>query len=93
MTNFGEAYYDMVHMWAKAVTKAGTTESEGVIKALESQGPFKAPQGEIKIDPKTHTYVMNSYLGRVNEDGTISVVKSLGQVTPKTEIPCDARKP
>jgi urea transport system substrate-binding protein len=93
MTNFGEAYYDMVHMWAKAVEKAKATESEAVIRALEMQGPFKAPQGQIKIDPKTHTYVMNTYLGRVNSDGSISVEKSLGQVNPKTEVPCDARKP
>ena len=93
MTNFGEAYYDMVHMWVKAVEKAKTTDSEAVIKALETQGPFKAPQGEIKIDPKTHTYVMNTYLGRVNSDGKIEVEKSLGQVFPKTEVKCDARKP
>ena len=91
MTNFGEAYYDMVHMWAKAVEEAGTTESEAVIKALEAQGPFMGPEGRLKIDPKTHTYVMNSYLGRVNADGSISVVKSLGEVYPKTEIECDAR--
>ena len=91
MTNFGEAYYDMVHMWAKAVEQAGTTESEAVIKALEAQGSFMGPQGRLKIDPKTHTYIMNTYLGRVNADGTITVVKSLGEVFPKTEVKCDAR--
>jgi urea transport system substrate-binding protein len=91
MTNFGEAYYNMVLMWAKAVEEAGTTESEAVIKALEAQGPFMGPQGRLKIDPKTHTYVMNTFLGRVNADGSISVVKSLGEVFPKTEVECDAR--
>jgi urea transport system substrate-binding protein len=91
MTNFGEAYYDMVHMWAKAVETAGTTESDAVIKALEAQGPFKGPQGRVTIDPKTHTYIMNTYLGRVNADGTIAVIKSLGEVFPKTEVDCDAR--
>jgi urea transport system substrate-binding protein len=93
MTNFGEAYYDMVHMWAKAVQSAGTTESEAVIKALEAQGPFVGPQGKLQIDPKTHTYVMNTYLGRVNADGSITVVKSLGEVFPRPEIECDAREP
>ena len=93
MTNFGEAYYDMVHMWARAVEAAGTTESEAVIKALEAQGPFVGPQGKLTIDPKTHTYIMNTYLGRVNADGTISVIKSLGEVFPKTEVECDARTP
>lgn len=93
MTNFGEAYYDMVHMWAKAVREAGTTENEAVIKALEKQGPFTGPQGRLKIDPKTHTYIMTTYLGRVNADGTISVVKSLGEVFPKPAIEGDARQP
>jgi urea transport system substrate-binding protein len=91
MTNFGEAYYDQVWMWAKAVTAAGTTETEAVIKALEKLPPFVGPQGRLTIDPKTHCYIMNAYLGRVNTDGTISVEKSLGEVFPVPAIQGDAR--
>jgi urea transport system substrate-binding protein len=91
MTNFGEAYYDQVWMWAKAVTAAGTTETEAVIRALEKAPPFIGPQGRLTIDPKTHCYIMNAYLGRVNADGTISVVKSLGEVFPVPMVQGDAR--
>jgi len=91
MTNFGEAYYDMVMMWAKAVKTAGTTQTEPVIKALEAQGPFLAPQGKITVDPKTHAYFLNSYLGKVNADGSISVVESLGESAPQPVVSTDAR--
>jgi urea transport system substrate-binding protein len=93
MTNFGENYYSMFYMWVKAVEKTGTTETEAVIKALEEQEPFMAPQGRLTVEPKTHAYTVNAYLGKVNEDGTISVLKSLGEVPPKVEIPCNAKNP
>jgi len=93
MTNFGEAYYDQVHMWALAVKAAGTTETEAVIKALENLPPFVGPQGRLTIVPKTHCYIMNAYLGRVNADGTITAVKSLGEVFPQPAIEGDARQP
>ena len=93
MTNFGEAYYDQVHMWALAVKAAGTTETEAVIKALEKLPPFVGPQGRLTIVPKTHCYIMNAYLGRVNADGTITAVKSLGEVFPQPAIEGDARQP
>jgi urea transport system substrate-binding protein len=91
MTNFGEAYYDQIWMWANAVKSAGTTETEAVIKALEKQGPFTGPEGRLIIDPKTHCYTMTTYLGRVNADGTITAVKSLGEVKPIPAITGDAR--
>ena len=91
MTNFGEAYYDMIHLWANAVKAAGTTETEAVIKAMEKAPPFVGPEGRLTIDPKTHCYIMNAYLGRVNSDGTISVQKSLGEVFPVPAITGDAR--
>lgn len=93
MTNFGENYYSMFYMWANAVKTAQTTETEAVIKVMEKQGPYRAPQGRITIDPKTHAYVVNAYLGKVNADGSISVIKSLGEVKPAVEIPVNAMNP
>jgi urea transport system substrate-binding protein len=90
MTCFGENYYSMFHMWANAVKEVGTTDKDKVIKALENQGPFMAPQGRITIEPKTHAYTVNAYLGRVQKDGSITVEKRLGEVPPAVEIPCNA---
>ena len=49
-------------LWAEAVRRAGSTEREAVIEALEEGLSIDAPSGRVTIDPKTHHAVLDIYL-------------------------------
>jgi ABC-type branched-subunit amino acid transport system substrate-binding protein len=90
MTNFGEGFYVLFHMWANAVKEAGTFEVEKVIAKLENQS-FDGPQGQVVIDPKTHNATVHSYLARVTADGSFDIFADLGSRPPELVIECDAQ--
>jgi len=71
------------HLWASAVKKAGTLETNKVIAALESGIEFDAPEGRVKIDPTTHHVIHNVYLGRGNNKHGFDIVKDFGPIAPK----------
>jgi len=78
-----EAEYAGVHLWAKAVEKAGTTETEAVIAALESGDiSFDAPSGKVTIDPATHHAVRDIYLMRVNDKHELEYVTKWDAIAP-----------
>ncbi|WP_333899266.1 ABC transporter substrate-binding protein [Agrobacterium pusense] len=58
------ATYDGVMLWANAVEKAGTVETEKVISALESGITIDAPGGKVTMDPKTHHTIRPTYLAQ-----------------------------
>lgn len=90
VTNFGEGTYDAVHMWAKAVEEAGTTETEAVVDALEGLS-FNAPQGEITIDPQTHHASVRCLIGESTEDPNVfNVLADLGIIEPDPPEECVA---
>jgi ABC-type branched-subunit amino acid transport system substrate-binding protein len=84
LTNFGEGTYCCVRAYAQAVTRAGTTEAEAVVAALE-QVVVESCQGQVRMDPLTHHAEVNSYLARCRLDGTFEIVESFGRLHP--EIP------
>ncbi len=77
-----EAAYNGLHLWALAVEKAGTTEVEAVIEALESGISFDAPSGTITIDPKTHHTIKDLRMIRVKEDHTLEILNEWEGVEP-----------
>ncbi len=90
VTMFGEGTYDAIKMWAAAVQKAGTLDTEKVIDALEGAS-FKAPQGEIKIDPKTHHAAVRSLIAESTKDpNNFKILADLGIVDPKPPKECNA---
>jgi urea transport system substrate-binding protein len=70
-----EAAYVGVHLWARAVAAAGTTEVFAVRKALQSQS-FPAPHGIISIDPNTQHTWKTVRVGRIRTDGQFDIVWS-----------------
>lgn len=69
-----EATYVGIHMWAQAVTKAGTTNVDAVIKAMGGQ-TFAAPCGyTITMDPQNHHLHKPVMIGEIKGDGQFSVV-------------------
>jgi len=69
-----EATYVGLHMWAQAVTKAGTTDTDKVIAAMGGQ-TFKAPSGfTLTMDATNHHLHKPVMIGEIKADGQFSVV-------------------
>jgi urea transport system substrate-binding protein len=65
--------YIHVHLWAKAVAKAGSTEVDKVLKALEGL-EIDSPVGKYKVDEKNHHTWKPVYIGKIKEDGQFDIV-------------------
>lgn len=69
-----EATYIGIHMWAQAVEKAKSTDTDKVIAAMAGQS-FKAPSGfTVKMDEKNHHLHKPVFIGEVKADGQFNVV-------------------
>ena len=69
-----EATYVGIHMWAQAVEKAKSTDTDKVIAAMAGQ-TFKAPDGfTIKMDEKNHHLHKPVFIGEIKADGQFNVV-------------------
>jgi urea transport system substrate-binding protein len=76
-----EATYIGIHLWAQAVKKAGSTDTDKVIAAMAGQG-FQAPNGfKVKMDEKNHHLHKPVFVGEIRPDGQFNVVwKTSGPV-------------
>lgn len=62
------------NMWAQAVTKAKSTETDKVIAAMAGQ-TFNAPSGIVsKMDEKNHHLHKSVFIGEIRADGQFNVV-------------------
>ena len=69
-----EATYIGINMWAQAVKKAGSTDTDKVIAAMGGQ-TFPAPGGFLStMDPKNHHLHKPVFIGEVKADGQFKVV-------------------
>jgi ABC-type branched-subunit amino acid transport system substrate-binding protein len=77
----GEATYDAVWLYARAVAKAGSTEDDKVVAAI-SQVDFQGPQGHVNISAKNNHMLCNSILARVTDHASFETVQNFGQIEP-----------
>ncbi|HAE99983.1 MAG TPA: urea ABC transporter substrate-binding protein [Methylophilaceae bacterium] len=69
-----EATYIGIHMWAQAVEKAKSTDTDKVIAAMAGQ-KFKAPSGFVaEMDPSNHHLHKPVFIGEIKADGQFSTV-------------------
>ncbi len=69
-----EATYIGINMWAQAVKKAGSTDTDKVIAAMAGQ-TFKAPGGFTStMDAKNHHLHKPVFIGEIKSDGQFKVV-------------------
>ncbi|HEY8709389.1 MAG TPA: urea ABC transporter substrate-binding protein [Burkholderiaceae bacterium] len=69
-----EATYIGIHMWAQAVKKAGSTDTDKVIAAMAGQ-TFPAPSGfTATMDLKNHHLHKPVFIGEIRADGQFNVV-------------------
>lgn len=77
--------YVGVHLLAKAIDAAGSTDSDAVIAQLPNVS-FDGPSGRMQMNKEHHTD-MNFYLGEVQPDGTTKVIADFGQAGPGSQCP------
>lgn len=76
--------YVAVKAMAKAWQIAGTTDTDAVIDALETGDITveEAPGGSWKLDGEQHHAAMPTYLFKVNDDHSLTMIEDLGVIEP-----------
>ena len=77
--------YDAVYLYKAAVEKAKTTDAEPVLKAL-AEVSFDGPRGKVQMNDQRHA-PLTMYLGQVQADGSVKIVKSFPNVDPGDQCP------
>jgi urea transport system substrate-binding protein len=77
--------YEAVYAYKAAVERAGSTKVDGVIKALAAV-TVDGPRGTIKMDKERHA-PLTMYLGQVEADGSVKVIKAFKDVDPGDQCP------
>ena len=77
--------YEAVYLYKLAVEKAGTTDPQAVIDALDDVS-YKGPRGVIKMSKQRHT-PLTMYLAQVQADGGIKLISSFENVDPGEQCP------
>ena len=92
ITEFAASTYAGMHLWARAVEMAGTTDRLPVIEALESGLSFDGPSGKLTIDPQTHHVTLDARLA-VTENQKFNILNTWEQQAPlDTQAVCDLVK-
>lgn len=77
--------WNAVNLWAAAVEKAGTTESDAVIAALESGISFDAPNGTVTLEPGSHHLRQNIYIAEGDNQHSFRILETFEDVAPTYE--------
>lgn len=77
--------WNAVHLWAEAVRKAGSTETDKVIAALQSGLTFDAPNGTVELEPGSHHLRQNIYIAEGNDTHGFKILKTFTNVAPVYE--------
>ena len=77
--------YEAIYLYKAAVEKAGSTDTNKVLKAL-AEVSFVGPRGTIAMSKQRHA-PLTMYLGQVQKDGSVKVVQSFPNVDPGEQCP------
>ncbi len=81
VNSIGEATYIAAKLYAEAVTKAGSAETEAVIGAMAGL-TLAAPQGDVTFNGTNNHLAVNSILGRCRSDGQFDIIENFGAIDP-----------
>jgi branched-chain amino acid transport system substrate-binding protein len=74
--------WNAVHLWAEAVRKAGTVNTDDVIATLESGLSFDGPNGNVALRPHSHHLRQNMYIARGNRQHGFDILEAHKGVDP-----------
>jgi len=83
--DLSEPEYDGVYLYKAAVEKAGSLDTDKVLKALPTVS-FTGARGPIQMN-KQHHAPLTMYLGQVQQDGSVKVIQSFKNVDPGDQCP------
>ncbi|WP_455138062.1 transporter substrate-binding protein [Thermophilibacter sp.] len=85
VSNSAEAAYHGTYMLARAIEKAGSTNTDDIIAAAAGL-EWDTPAGHLKMHESNHHAYLYSYIGRVTDDLTFEIVRqSDGLIEPDPE--------
>jgi branched-chain amino acid transport system substrate-binding protein len=79
------AVWNGLHLWAKGVEKAGTTDRDAVIEALESGISIDSPSGKVTLDGKSHHVLQSVSIAETDGKRGFKIVDTKNDVAPKFE--------
>jgi urea transport system substrate-binding protein len=77
--------YEAIYAYKAAVEKAGSTKADVVIKSL-ADVVVDGPRGTIRMNKERHA-PLTMYLGQVEADGSVKVIKAFKDVDPGDQCP------
>ncbi|WP_299665475.1 ABC transporter substrate-binding protein [uncultured Ruegeria sp.] len=77
--------WNAVHLWAAAANKAGTTDADEVIAALESGLTFEAPNGTVTLEPGSHHLRQDIYIARGDANNGFEIIATFEDSEPTYE--------
>jgi len=83
--DLSEPEYDGIYLYKAAVEKAGSFDTQDVLKALPTVS-FDGARGLIQMS-KDHHAPLTMYLGQVQSDGSVKVIQSFKNVDPGDQCP------
>jgi branched-chain amino acid transport system substrate-binding protein len=82
ISELGEGTYIAMNLYKIAVELAGTVDQAEVRKALESGITYKAPRGDVFLDPATHHLTNPIWVVKCNEKHEIEFIGNLPAAEP-----------
>lgn len=77
------AWYRGLYLWKVAVEKAGSLDLAKVNSTMNTAADQKLIGGPAAMKPGTRHCSLSMYLGQMQGDGTVNVLKSLGRIDPE----------
>lgn len=77
--------WNAVHLWAAAANKAGTTEADAVIAALESGLSFEAPNGTVTLEAGSHHLRQDIYIAQGDSEHGFKILQTFSDSEPYFE--------
>ncbi len=81
-TSLSEGVYEALNLWALAVEKAGSLDTEKVAAELGGL-TYDGPRGEVTLDAGNHHLTQHMYLAEAQPDASLKVVKDFGSIIPQ----------
>ena len=82
-----EPAWCLMHLWKKAVERAGSFDTQAVRQAFRDGLEFDGPGGRVRLDPKTQHTTKFFRLGRIRGDRQFDIVHSSPEPIPADPYP------
>ena len=90
LSDYMEAAYFGVHLWAQAVNDAGSTEIKLIRKNIKNQA-YNAPEGIVSVDQKNQHSWKIARIGKIQSNGQYNILWTSEKSIPPIPYPTEYR--